>query len=111
MITKKNILFLVIVIILAVIAVSLSPFIFIYSKTEPLVEGGHNWDTITHYYSGLPIPYMIANNLSMSKKINFIIYFIDIFMFSCLIVLIRNITRKIKISSNNAIQRTFPAAK
>ncbi|GEM_PF-3347107 len=62
----------------AAIIVSLSPLIVKYPHTVPLVEGGPADDTITHFYSGFPIPYMHRTNLSMGMDINKFIFATDV---------------------------------
>ena len=60
------------------IIVSLSPMIAKYPHTLPLVAGGPADDTITHIYSGFPIPFMHRTNLSMGIDINKYIYATDV---------------------------------
>ena len=63
---------------LAIVLVFLSPLVIKYPWTVPLVPGGPADDTITHVYSGFPIPYMHRTNLSMGLDINGYIYWVDV---------------------------------
>ena len=74
----KKILTLISIAFLAIIFVSLSPLVIKYSWTIPLVPGGSADDTITHVYSGFPIPYMHRTNLGMGMDINGYTYWADV---------------------------------
>ena len=67
-------------ILIAYIIVFLSPILIKYPHTVPLVPGGPKDDTITHYYSGFPIPYMHRTNLSMGMDINNYIFTADVIL-------------------------------
>jgi hypothetical protein len=74
----KKIIKLIVIFVGAAFLVSLSPMIVKYPHTVPLVEGGPADDTITHVYSGFPIPYMHRTNLGMGMEINKFIYATDV---------------------------------
>ena len=76
----KKILILIEIVFLAIVIVSLSPMIIKYPKTVPLVKGGLADDTITHFYSGFPIPYMHRTNLGMNIDFNRYIYWADVIL-------------------------------
>ena len=57
--------------------VFLSPLLIKYPKMTPLNPGSPTDDTITHIYSGFPIPYIHRTNLGMGIDFNGIMFCID----------------------------------
>ena len=76
--------------------VTISPWIFKYSRVKPLVEGGLPSDTITIYYSGFPIPFMQSSNLALRKDISFIIFSINVLILYFIFITIKNYIKRKK---------------